>query len=82
MSAESILMELRALGALESCVAVTLQGTNFAVEGSLEALVRAVCLDKLEWEGETAQNTIVICNPGRLALSKDDYARYAIYHRP
>ena len=81
-SAESILVELRALGAVEPCVAVTLQGTNFAVEGSLDEIVRAVCLDKLEWDGETAQNTIVICNPGRLAFSKDDYAHYAIYHRP
>ena len=73
-SAEAIPVELRALGALESCVAVTLQGTNLAVEGSLEELVRAVCVDRLEWEGETAQNTVVICNSGRLALSKDDYA--------
>ena len=81
-SVDSILTQLRALGAVEQCVAVTLQGTDFAVAGSLEELVRAVCLDELRWGGKTAENTIVICNPGRLAFSKDDYAHYAIYHPP
>ena len=61
---------------------MTLQGTDFAVERSLDELVRAVCLDELSWEGETAQNTIVTCDPGRLAFSKDDYEIYFIYHSP
>lgn len=81
-SIEATLAELRSLGAQERCTAVTLQGTDFAVEGSLDELVRAVCLDELVWEGERAENTIVICDPGRLAFSKDDYADYFIYHRP
>ena len=81
-SIEKIVDELRTLGAHEPCVAITLQGSEFAVSGSLEELVRAVCLDQLEWDGETAQNAIVVCNPGHLAFSKDDYGTYAIYHRP
>jgi len=66
--------ELRTLGALEPCVAVTLQGSQFALSGSLDELITAVCLDELEWDGVTAENVIVVCNPGRLAFSKDDYA--------
>jgi len=51
-------------------VAISLQGADFAVEGSLDNLVTAVCLDELVWNGERAQNTLVICNPGRLAFGK------------
>ncbi len=80
-SVDKLLAELRECGALEACVAVTLQGTDFAVAGSLEELVRAVCFDTLEWDGETAENAIVICNPGRLAFYKDDYHSYGVVHR-
>ena len=76
------LAELRGRGALKSCVAISLQGADFAVDGSLNELITAVCFDQLEWEGERAQNTVVICNPGRLAFWKDDYAEYGLAHRP
>jgi hypothetical protein len=45
-------------------------------------LVTAVCLDELEWDGDRAENTIVICRPGRLAFSKDDYGTYGVVHKP
>jgi len=63
-------------------VAISLQGADFAVEGSLDNLVTAVCLDELVWNGERAQNTLVICNPGRLAFWKDDYQNYGVVHKP
>jgi hypothetical protein len=47
----------------------------------LNELIATVCSDELEWDGVTAQNVIVICNPGRLAFSKDDFATYYVYHR-
>jgi hypothetical protein len=81
-SIDGTLGELRTLGALKSCVAIALQGADFAVEGSLIELVTAVCLDELEWDGDRAENTIVICNPGRLAFFKDDYGTYGVVHKP
>jgi hypothetical protein len=80
-SIDQILTDLRSLGAEEVVVAVTLQGSDFAVEGGLDEIVKAVCFDKIEWDGERAQNVIVICDPGRLAFYKDDYETYGIVHR-
>ena len=80
-SIDQILADLRDLGAETTCVAVTLQGSDFVVEGELAEIVGAVCHDELEWDDETAQNVIVVCKPGHLAFYKDDYAIYGIVHR-